>query len=301
MMKKSYGEDVVCLICDYGWVILGVLAVITVGLWQYGLESPPGGGGQAVPLSQPTSVVLAPTLDVPTHSPPVIWTPTVFYSTSTPFPLPTLAAVPKSEYIIAFIPVNWVSSKRQFDQMVDAHASIFIQKSQIQEYFDVKVVKMEEGINLDLNNESSLIELLDFGLSQSAADRYIGLTESNIALNGVTEITGYSFGPGFQAVVAESEHYMVTAHELGHTFGLCDEYNYSVWVEQNSEFEEQCPNPFPPPDVCAHTSEELCPGYETADGKNSLMGPSGLEGEYAFNDACLSRLKSEFEKGITSE
>jgi len=38
------------------------------------------------------------------------------------------------------------------------------------------------------------------------------------------------------------------AHELGHTYNLCDEYNYRIYVEQNTKRQSTggCPNRFPP-------------------------------------------------------
>lgn len=304
-MKKTFGEDITCLVCDYGWIILGILLLLVVGVWRYSLQ-----------VGGPETVVVRPTQEMPVRITPItttdvsrIDTATLAIFVGTPEPsqasIQTLLPVPqftgtvqtKKDFIMAFVPINWSSSMQDFNEVADKHAAIFIQASGIDQYFNVKILKLAEGLTVNLDEEESLLKILDFGISNVPADRYIGIADDNIVLDGVDEITGYSFGPGFNAVIVEKDQTMVTAHELGHTFGLCDEYSYSIWSEQNVEFEGGCPNPFPPENVCSHSSEELCPGFETVEGKNSIMGPSGLDGAYAFNDTCLSRLNLEFQRG----
>ncbi|MFH1978253.1 MAG: hypothetical protein ABIJ92_02925 [Candidatus Aenigmatarchaeota archaeon] len=59
-------------------------------------------------------------------------------------------------------------------------------------------------------------------------------------------IFGYPpFKITFNSVVIEDALRSGAAHELGHTFGLCDEYNSSLWEEQDSLFglfNNYCPN-----------------------------------------------------------
>jgi hypothetical protein len=96
-------------------------------------------------------------------------------------------------------------------------------------------------------------------------------------------------------MIVEAEGVSITAHELGHTFGLCDEYNYSEWVLQNESFMGGCPNPYPASCPMITSDEITCDGQPTSDGRNSIMGPAGLFGEYGFNDACLEHLQQTFE------
>jgi len=50
----------------------------------------------------------------------------------------------------------------------------------------------------------------------------------------------------------------LVAHELGHTYDLCDEYAYQTYVQQGKfTRRRQCQNPFP--SSCSK-QEQLCPG-----------------------------------------
>jgi hypothetical protein len=59
-------------------------------------------------------------------------------------------------------------------------------------------------------------------------------------------------------VVFAREFIQQVAHELGHSYGLCEEYSYDEWVRENRVHREQgrlgCGNPWP--DTCSKRDEE---------------------------------------------
>src|SRR5262249_34534660 len=84
----------------------------------------------------------------------------------------------------------------------------------------------------------------------SYTERSVGIVpqdwlRDNLGLNDGT--FGYSYRPQqifypTGAVVIEDYNYtlpFLAAHEIGHTYGLCDEYNSAKWQDQNKL---RCPN-----------------------------------------------------------
>jgi hypothetical protein len=53
---------------------------------------------------------------------------------------------------------------------------------------------------------------------------------------------GYSIPLSTNAVLVEDGYRQVSAHEIGHTYGLCDEYDEGEWDRQNGYFLDLCPN-----------------------------------------------------------
>ncbi len=82
-----------------------------------------------------------------------------------------------------------------------------------------------------------------------ATDRMIGVVEDGwFALRGRSNTNGLSCGSSIEnevkAVIIEptvSTVNHLTAHEIGHTYGLCDEYNRTEWDIQNT-LSDICPN-----------------------------------------------------------
>lgn len=183
-----------------------------------------------------------------------------------------------------------------FSIIAHEHAEKFSQASGIGAYFRVEVVIANTPLNhQDLSDPTLASNVVKYASELNIlADRYIGLTKGDLSPHGEADVVGWAAGE--QAIVVESDDPYVTAHEIGHTFGLCDEYSYSVWLQQDEEMTASggCPNPYP--SSCPHRiqTDVLCPGTPTLDGKNSIMGPSGLEGEYGFNESCLAHLQKAF-------
>lgn len=258
------------------------------------------------PLSQGTSpfdIAPAPT-GVPLSSPTQTPYPTTKsnqsseeISTAEPEALPT--SVLKDElpvFTITFIPLNWQGTRTEFEQAAQQHASEFVSLSGIDHYYKVEPLLAEDGLDgQDLTDTQLLNAIIAFAVENNLpGSRYIGLTDGDLAPDGMSDVLGWTTGGmGAQAVVAEEDDPYTTVHELGHTFGLCDEYSYAAWVEQNEE--APCPNPYPtscPKDVQATIS---CDGDPATNGDNSIMGAAGIPGNYAFNAACLRHLTESFE------
>ena len=288
MQRDPFGERVVCFLCDYGLILLAVLLIAAVAAWRFT-------SGQAASL-----VLLA---DTPTPAwtltPSVAATvvgstPTALAETLTPTSTPNI----KPELILVFMPIAWQSDQASFEQAAHSQADAFIQESQVNEYFNVQVVVLTTGPeNVALTDPELDYTILEFGLTHVAGDRYIGLTDADLAPDGESDIVGWTSGG--QLVVAESSDKYVTAHELGHTFGLCDEYSYSEWILQNESLSGGCPNPYP--SYCPQTIADgiTCDGASTSDGRNSIMGPSGLPGAYGFNSNCQDYLLQIFSTMIS--
>jgi len=278
MMNKRWWEQPVCFLCDYGLALLVFLLVIGVGIWRWGIASP----------ATPTSLLPTAT-NFPTSASP--------FPTQAQTPLiltPSTTQIPeKVNFILVFIPVNWQSSEENFMEIANRHADLFVSESHIDEYFDVWVTVAEGGLsNADLESDDLVVDIEEFGIINYPGDRYIGITDGDLALDGDTSVSGWTAGGGSMVVEADGDS--ITAHEIGHTFGLCDEYNYQEWSRQNDELIAGCPNSYPdscPTDI---TDSVVCDGQPTLDGRNSIMGPSGLPGAYGFNQACQEHLRKMF-------
>lgn len=203
--------------------------------------------------------------------------------------MPTPTPAPKPEFILVFVPVDWRAGPDEFEQVARQHADVFIRESEIELYFTVSVVILQPGLeNADLSSETLAYDVLEYGLTQIAGDRYIGMTDGDLSPFGESDIAGWTAGG--QSMVVEAEDNEVTAHELGHTFGLCDEYNYAEWSRQNDEYTDGCPNLYPPTCPMTMSGGVTCEGTPTEDGRNSIMGPGGMPGSYGFNAPSLSHL-----------
>lgn len=216
-------------------------------------------------------------------------------------PLPATAVAPtaippaRPQYILAVIAVNWEGSRAAFEREAQAQVDFFIEKSGIDRYFDVQVAYLEaemEGQNLVM--DTLLDDVIQFGLQNLPADRYIGLTDGDLAPGGDRWVAGWTYGPDTLGVIIENGGISIAAHELGHTYGLCDEYNYSFWVEQNTEFPEGCPNSYP--QTCERNTNQVseCDGEPAENGDSSIMAGSGPGTAYSFNRESLAHLLKVF-------
>lgn len=195
---------------------------------------------------------------------------------------------------MVFVPVNWQSDQVAFRESAQDQAGIFIRESNIEKYFSVNVVILERGIeNVSLRRYELVYDILEFALQVQPGDRYIGLTDGDLRPGGDSNVVGWTSG-GFAMVAEYTEDYVVT-HELAHTFGLCDEYSYTDWNLQNSEYDGGCPNPYPKDCPRVESDVPVCDGAPADDGSNSIMGPAGLPGDYSFNNASFTHLQKVFE------
>lgn len=317
-MNYSYPEqpfdDALCFICDYGWLLGSIVAIMLAGYFLRGhggliLPSPPATTtiSPATTRSLPPTAASATTLASPqsptgtsesvTASQTLVITPIIV--TAAPVgPEATAASTATSQplnYVIAFIPVHWSGDDSDFISEAQRQAQFFRETSNIYAYVNVDVKYLSQVFDeVSLSSDDLLPSLLTFGLNAEPADRYVGLTDGDVVSDGDRDVVGYTFGPDYQVVIVEAGSVSVTAHELGHTFGLCDEYNYSAWSVEDEEW--GCPNPYPTD--CPQTLdwEVGCNGQPARNGSNSIMGPAGLFGEYAFNEASYDHLQTVFKE-----
>lgn len=202
-----------------------------------------------------------------------------------------LSAAELPTYVIAFVPVHWAGSLDAFDAEAQRQGEFFVEKSGIGEFANLELEFVHDRLDIVSLSDRWLVEqVVVFGLLHQPADRYIGLTNGDLALDGSSRVVGWTGGPDSQGMVVEAGNVMVSAHELGHTFELCDEYYYPYWERQDSDW--GCPNPFPA--GCPQADDRYCGGQPAPDGSNSIMGPAGLAGPYAYNTSSLVHLRSVF-------
>lgn len=313
-----------CLVCDYG--LIGLAVILVLGVFFLIKSSPkplaPPPLAQRPPIGEPSSqpielpeltLASSSTLEtvataiatwtqaaaVASRAPELPATATLqptMEPTGTPTPSLTPTQTAPPEFVLVFVPVNWKGSHQEFVDTAGKEADYFIQTSQIGQFFTVRTVFLENGLtNADLTSNDVLDQMIEYGLQAEPADRYIGVTDSDLAPDGSNWVAGFTHGPDSQGVISESGYETITAHELGHTFGLCDEYNYSFWKEQDDSYLEGCPNPYP--DTCPRDTGKVeeCRGAPTSDGKFSIMAASGPAEQYSYNDACLDHLKAVFQ------
>ncbi|MCA9951767.1 MAG: PD40 domain-containing protein [Anaerolineales bacterium] len=201
--------------------------------------------------------------------------------------------IAKPEYVIVVVPVMWRSSMGEFEQTAREELDHFISESQIERYADVRIEIITNPLTEVSLADPDLPDLVQrYALSLVSGDRYVGLTDGDLMMDGSSSIVGWTrFGSS--AIVAEVGFSMVTAHELGHTFDLCDEYNYLYWSEQNKSLTLGCPNPYP--DICPQTGNGVvCEGWPARDGSPSIMGPARGPSQ-RYNDPSLIQLQTVFE------
>ena len=280
-MNKLWWEDILLWLCDFNVFIFVFLCVVLFGFV----------------LKTNNSVGQSPIIVMDTPSRPIIETFQTTDITSSPTTPPTfISPVPvtqKPEFIIVFIPVNWRLGQEVFRQTAQNHADTFIKESNINTYFEVGVVILEDGIDgISLESNDVVYDIIVYGAQNYPGDRYIGLTDGDVRPDGESNVVGWTSG-GIGVIAEYNDKYVVT-HELGHTFGLCDEYNYLVWIRQDAEFKGGCPNIYPPDCPTTESNEPICEGQPAQDGSNSIMGPAGLPGGYSFNEESLSHLEKVF-------
>ena len=277
----------ICWLCDNGLLILAISIMGIVSLLRWG--SVPVLSGLPF-FSTPTPTATLTPVPSATQTTTATLPPTVTMTAQ-----PTLIPISVPEFVIVFVPLHWQSGRDEFEHMAQQQAENFIVESGIESFFTVDVILLETGLDdAQLNSNDLVFDMVEFGFSQTPGDRYIGLTDGDIAPEGISDVVGWTAGG--VGVVNESSDFYVTAHELGHTFGLCDEYSYREWFRQNEEYPEGCPNPYPPDCPQNLTDGVICDGLPTLDGRNSIMGPAGLPGEYGFNHASLTHLQWMFQE-----
>lgn len=201
------------------------------------------------------------------------------------------------EYVVAFVPVHWKGTRQEFIDTANRQGYFFRQASGLENFFNVKYIFFELTFSEGKLTDSDLLDrMLVWAIQRDPADRYIGLTDGDLAPDNNTWVAGYTFGIDTQGVLAETTEDTIAAHELGHTYGLCDEYNYNSWDEQNQSLSDGCPNPYP--SHCPKNTGVVneCDGTPSSDGKMSLMASSGPPDQSAYNETCQEHLTEFFQQ-----
>jgi Tol biopolymer transport system component len=201
----------------------------------------------------------------------------------------------KPEYVIVVVPVMWSGDLALFQEAAREETSHFINESQIERYAVVRVEIVTENLTGVSLSNPDLPELIQrHALPLASGDRYIGLTDGDLVLDGASSVVGWT-RLGGSAIVAEIGYSITTAHELGHTYNLCDEYAYYYWSRQDNLLPSGCPNPYP--DNCPRipAPSVVCEGFPASDGSPSIMGPA-MGPHQRFNDPSLIHLRAVFEQ-----
>jgi len=291
-LKAPWWEDLLRFACQHAFFVLGVLGLMIIALlyrlmFTAPLESPLPPASTAVPGVSPTGEISAPLALSPT-SPAALETPA--------FPTPLLPA--STQFTLVFIPVNWQADHSAFEAAAQRQADAFIRETHIELYYRVNLIFLETGLeDASLSNSALVYDVQEFAiLNNVKGDRYVGLTDGDLRPGGESSVVGWTSGG--KVMVAESDDEYVVTHELGHTFGLCDEYSYADWKRQNERYAGGCPNSFPKNCPQDENTSALCEGTSASVGSNSIMGPAGLFGEYSFNEESLTHLEDIFQESL---
>lgn len=195
-------------------------------------------------------------------------------------------------FVLVFIPVSWQGTMEEFRAAADRHAQAFITASGIDQYANVETKYVEEILWTSLSSEGLVSQIESFGLQHIPGDRYVGLTDGDIVHRGKSSVAGWTYFDGI-AVVCEANYTSVTAHELGHTFGLCDEYAYDTWKDQDDYLD--CPNPYPEQCPTDTGDEVTCFGRPVGHGF-CIMGPASVAERPAYCSYCAAALQKTFSR-----
>jgi hypothetical protein len=198
----------------------------------------------------------------------------------------------KAKLILVYVPVNWNSKIEVFDNATESFTKIFIESTSLRDCREkVKVIKVHENCSLPKICESLV------GLRECAErwvttyDRIIGLEDDRIC-----NYSGYTYF-GTDLMFATWPGSSIVAHQLGHTFGLCDENNYCSWKKEDEYLREvggRCINQFPI-NECGKCCDELCCRGKLIDGATDIMGADEIGLVKKFSQQSLYYL-SRFEE-----
>lgn len=205
---------------------------------------------------------------------------------------PWVSAQALPTFVLVFIPLSWEGSMDEFRAAADAHAQAFIEASGLTQYATIEVQYADEILQAPLEADDLVSMVENFGLRHIPGDRYVGLTDGDIVHHGKESTVGWTYLNGTTAV-CEAPYFYCTTHELGHTFGLCDEYAYEPWTRQNKFLDNGCPNPYP--DHCRTDKENqvVCKGWPV-ENTWCIMGPAGVANKRLFGSYCRAHLESVF-------
>ncbi|MEK6983546.1 MAG: hypothetical protein AABX33_03150 [Nanoarchaeota archaeon] len=161
----------------------------------------------------------------------------------------SINVVETKSFNLFFIPVNTINN---FDTVVDRNFNFLnntfpISDDGISMFKEVSTIVAPENLSTDgelAEGELDDIRIKILGkvfLEKQKVTNAIGIVKENylVPINA----TGINFNSkGADVILVDESQLKTTAHEVGHTFGLCDEYSQSKWIGQNRTREGGCPN-----------------------------------------------------------
>jgi len=206
-------------------------------------------------------------------------------------------AVPKTftpnPYTFVFIPLNWQGSIDSFKTNAQDQANYLINEVSKLTKDNTKIIKVEQNLPLDFDKSDPdnfrsehWNAIVNHATSNGATgDMYIALTNEDL-WDGVAGMNRAMYG---NTIIIDKDGLGATetlAHEVGHGWGLLEEYNYIRWLAEKNEVRADYsynsyptsddPNmPYPPPNLDEPDySPVRCPG-RSFDDKHCVMGPAG--------------------------
>jgi uncharacterized repeat protein (TIGR02543 family) len=193
-----------------------------------------------------------------------------------------------SKYYIVFMPLNLTGTLASYQAEAQRQYDFLVQNAPIlQNCSELIIMNQTLYLNFDKYNKdlfNSFSEISKFAIAHNVTgDRYIAISDAQF---WISPTTGRSLCDGLSdggnTVVAKFGGLSVTAHELGHSWGLEDEYSYVLWLEQ-SQTDYKYPAGFPPNSYAGDDPSLLARGITNSsygrsfDGKRCIMGSSDSE------------------------
>jgi len=159
----------------------------------------------------------------------------------------TVNIVETESLTLFYIPIDWINN---FDTAIIEN-SIFLNKTY--PIADDNLIIRNTSIlyipsSFERTSLGSIILLKNIYkkakiTGKGSENRVIGVVPSGwFAAQGRRDTRGISLSPLYSsAIVIEDDIRHGVAHEVGHTYGLCDEYNETTWGEQDVPL-HRCPN-----------------------------------------------------------
>jgi hypothetical protein len=210
-------------------------------------------------------------------------------------------ATPKTfvpnKYAIVFVPLNWQGDLASFNTEAQAQADFVIDNVGVLTDDNTEIIRVRENMVLNFDKTANgykkfnkWADISQFAVDHDATgDRYVAITNEDIWGN----VAGLSnWGP---TVVVEKGATHVTAHELGHSWSLLDEYKYGgllegYWLTQ-AIYKYLYPIGSPPNSYPG--DDPGTPGWSHGrefDGHRCIMGDASLGYNRAF---CSAHTKDE--------
>jgi hypothetical protein len=216
-------------------------------------------------------------------------------STTTSTTLSTTTTVPTTAKLtVMFVPVNWIGSLSSFDSAVQAQADEILRNIPLRDCPPSFVIK-KAGENCDIGPMSCTCP--DLFRIESCAQATGESYDYVIGLNNGDPCISLGFSCHTGTVFCETGVTMVAVHELGHEWGLTDEYcSYMCSGCPNGppnmlSVDEGC-DPTPGGSCC-----EACVGYAAhclgnvnSLGGRCMMGRASAPGPRAFCHLCRNHL-----------